>query len=95
MSADTPPCFAVQTVCECQALLHATLDAHKLVVDAWITYAGERLHAAANTIGAPAERFDVSWHCPRCKRNTLRTFHEGAMRRVQPPAEPVREPTAS
>jgi hypothetical protein len=89
---DEQATFTIQTVCECQALLHAELDAKKQVLGAWISYGGERENAAANAVGAPAERFDVSWACPRCGRNTLRTFYEGALRRVAPPAAPPPAP---
>ena len=31
-------------------------------------------NAPAHTIGADKDHFSVAWHCPRCIRNTLRSF---------------------
>ncbi len=77
------PEFVIQTVCECQALLGAELGADRLVLRGWASRRGDRESAPANTIGTPEVRFDVAWHCPMCGRNTLRTFHEGALQRIQ------------
>ncbi len=77
-----PAAFVIQTVCECQAALFAELDADRLVVRAWASSHGDEESAPANTVGGPAPRFDIAWQCPRCGRNTLRTFHEDALRRV-------------
>jgi hypothetical protein len=76
------PVFVIQTVCECQAMLLAELGANGLVLRGWASRRGSDEPAPANTIGEPAERFDVAWHCPLCGRNTMRTFHQGALRRV-------------
>jgi hypothetical protein len=80
----TPPAYVIHSVCECQAALHAELDADRLVLRGWCSFRGEEEPAPANTVGKPGERFDVAWQCPRCGRNTLRTFYEGAL-------EPVHE----
>ena len=80
------PAFVIQSVCECQALLSAELDDDRLVLRGWASSPtgghGSDEPAPANTVGKPTERFDVVWQCPRCGRNTLRTFHEGALQRV-------------
>lgn len=83
-AADEPerPTYAIQTVCECQALLHAELDAERLVLHGWASRGTVRESAPANTLGKPGDRFDVGWNCPICGRNTLRTFHEGALRKL-------------
>jgi hypothetical protein len=77
--------FEIQTVCECQALLEAELNEERQVLSGWASYRGVREHAPANTLGG-GDRFDVAWKCPWCGRNTLRTFHLGALRRLQPAA---------
>jgi hypothetical protein len=76
------PEYVIQSVCECQAILQAELGADRLVLRGWASSRGEDEPAPANTVGKPAERFDVVWQCPLCGRNTLRTFHEGALQRV-------------
>lgn len=79
--------YELTTACECQALLGATLNEQRLVVSGWAAPSGassnsleDRISAPANSIGQDSERFDVSWLCPLCSRNTLRTFHVGALR---------------
>ena len=88
--------YELTSHCECQATLGARLDEQRLVLDGWCTRHGAREKAQAMSLGASAtaERFDVSWHCPRCGRNSLRTFHEGALIAVPAPAEPP-TPSAS
>lgn len=81
-SQPTKPEFVIQTVCECQATLHAELGGDRLVLRGWARFRGEDEPAPANTVGDLTERFDVVWQCPLCGRNTLRTFHEGALRRI-------------
>jgi hypothetical protein len=76
------PEFVLQSVCECQAKLEAELDADRLVLHGWASRRGARERAPANTVGVPGTRFDVVWHCPMCGRNTMRTFHEGALQRI-------------
>ncbi len=82
--------YELTSRCECQATLGARLDEQRLVLDGWCARRGVREKAQAMSLGASAtaERFDVSWHCPRCGRNSLRTFHEGALLAVPAPAEP-------
>jgi hypothetical protein len=79
--------FQIDTVCECQALLGAELDGRRLVVRGWATALGgvEQELAPAQSIGADAERFDVTWHCPSCGRSVLRSFHAGALSRLEQP----------
>ena len=76
---EQPAAFTLSSVCECQALLSAELGEDRLVLRGWAARRGAREPAPANTIGEPADRFDVAWHCPLCGRNTLRSFHEGAL----------------
>ncbi|MEZ4298663.1 MAG: hypothetical protein R3B70_27175 [Polyangiaceae bacterium] len=75
--------FSISSRCECQATLSATLDEKHHVVRGSASLRGVRETAAAHSIGANGERFDVGWLCPFCNRNTLRTFHVGALRVVQ------------
>ncbi len=76
------PRLLIQSVCECQASLQAELGDDHLVLRGWASRRGLTESAPANTIGKPGERFDVAWHCPMCGRNTLRTFHEGAIQKA-------------
>jgi len=82
--------FVISSRCECQAILSATLDEHRHVVEGWAKRRGASERAPAHSIHADLDRFDVGWLCPLCGRNTLRTFHIGAMRPA--PAEPLRDP---
>ena len=82
--------FEIQTVCECEALLEAHLDANRQVLAGFASAAGSgsigerrRESAPANSVGASGDRFDVVWQCPLCGRNTLRTFHVGGLTKVQ------------
>jgi hypothetical protein len=79
---------AVQSRCECQATLGATLDEGRRVLSGWAraTSGGRQELAPAHCIGAAGERFDVSWLCPCCGRNSLRSFEAGALSFVQAPA---------
>ncbi|MCA9625436.1 MAG: hypothetical protein KC731_40720 [Myxococcales bacterium] len=83
--------YAIQTVCECQAILGADLDENRQVMAGWAVRRGaraaEREKAPASSIGAAADRFDVAWQCPFCGRNPLRTFHVGALRPLPAAAE--------
>lgn len=72
----------IQSRCECQATLTATLDDKRHVIHGEARLRGAVERAAAHSIGADADRFDVAWLCPFCNRNTLRTFHVGALRPV-------------
>lgn len=67
--------------CECQARLGATLDERRVVVSGWALdrRGGPRLVAPAHSIRPAAERFGVGWLCPRCGRNTLRSFASGGL----------------
>lgn len=71
---------SIQSRCECQATLSATLDEKRHVIAGEAKLRGVKERAAAHSIGADAERFDVAWLCPFCNRNTLRTFHVGSLR---------------
>jgi hypothetical protein len=85
-----PAVYRVQSVCECQALLEADLDAgfqvlHGSAIQRATAGRAVREPAPANTvgvIGAAPERFDIVWQCPVCGRNTLRSFHVGALSRL-------------
>lgn len=74
--------FSISSRCECQATLSATLDEKRHVLGARAARHGTSLRAVAHSIHADEDRFDVGWLCPFCNRNTLRTFHVGAMRVV-------------
>lgn len=71
---------SVSSRCECQANLTATLDENRKVVAGSASRGGAREVAPAHTMSATAEHFDVGWACPFCGRNTLRSFHVGAIR---------------
>lgn len=71
---------SVSSRCECQAILTATLDENRNVVAGTASRGGSREVAPAHRMYATAERFDVGWACPYCGRNTLRSFHIGALR---------------
>jgi hypothetical protein len=66
--------------CECQAILTAVLDERRQVSAGKATRLGATATAPAHTIGAERENFDIGWLCPFCGRNTLRSFHAGALR---------------
>lgn len=74
--------YSVSSRCECQALLTATLDENRKVVTGSASRSGERDVAPAHTMSDTGEHFDVAWACPHCGRNTLRSFHIGALRSV-------------
>jgi hypothetical protein len=71
----------IQSVCECQAVLGAELDANRLVMRGWARDRGRGREdrAPAHSIGASAHRFDVAWACPFCVRNVLRSFDGSAL----------------
>ena len=69
----------VSTRCECEATLGASLDEKRHVLSGWATHRGDRERAPAHSIHADNDRFDIGWLCPFCNRNTLRTFHVGAI----------------
>jgi hypothetical protein len=74
--------WSISSLCECQATLSATLDEKHHVMSGQASLRGAKERAPAHSIGADGERFDVAWLCPFCNRNTLRTFHVGALRLV-------------
>lgn len=72
----------IQTLCECQADLVATLDEQRLILEAWAIHPMDRKSretAPARTIRPDERNFDVGWLCPYCGRNTLRTFTQSAL----------------
>ena len=73
----------VQSKCECQATLIATLDEQCQVLSGMARQSGLEESAPAHSIGAPLDRFDIAWLCPFCGRNTLRTFYAGAIQAVR------------
>ncbi|UQA56635.1 hypothetical protein [Polyangium aurulentum] len=75
--------YSVQSRCECQAILSATLDENRQVRNGWAARGRGREVAPAHSIGSANERFDIGWLCPYCGRNTLRTFYAGALRPVK------------
>jgi hypothetical protein len=77
--AEAEAVYRVTTVCECQALLAAELDAQREVVRASTSRLETRQVAPANSVGADKPLFDVVWRCTICGRNTLRTFHTSAL----------------
>lgn len=74
--------FAAESRCECQARLSAILDEHHHVLEGAALRLDVREPAPAHSIGAQLDRFDIAWLCPFCGRNTLRTFHVGALRKL-------------
>lgn len=73
--------YSIQSRCECQAMLCATLNSERHVVSGWAARHGVREIAPAHSILASAQRFDVAWLCPYCGRNTMRTFDSSAFSR--------------
>ena len=71
----------IQTACECQAMLFATLDGQRLVTKGWAVR-GTTECSPAHSISPKSERFDVGWQCPFCGRNVMRTFYASALRPV-------------
>ncbi len=91
----------IQSRCECQAQLSASLNQQRFVLSGWATEPRRRGQEScpAHSIDADEERFQVAWLCPYCGRNTLRTFYAGALtfksslvseRPPQRPSTPVR-----
>lgn len=89
--------------CECQASLRADLDEHKHVLRGSAVDRGRKVErsAPAQSIGAQRERFDVSWFCPFCVRNVLRSFATSALayrdvapQEIAPPPAPSNSPGA-
>lgn len=75
----------VRSRCECQALLVATLNEHRHVVNAYAVDRGGNMEPApAHSIGAAKERFDVGWLCNICGRNVLRSFSADALSWIDP-----------
>jgi len=72
--------YSVSSRCECQAILTATLDENRKVITGGASRGGSREVAPAHSMADTGERFDIAWACPYCGRNTLRSFHVGAMR---------------
>ena len=71
----------IQSRCECQASLWASLNQQRLVIGSWATEPRRKRQelCAAHSIGAEHENFQVAWLCPFCGRNTLRAFYAGAL----------------
>ena len=72
--------YSVSSRCECQAILTATLDENRSVIAGAASRGAAREVAPASSMATTAEHFDIGWACPFCGRNTLRSFHVGAMR---------------
>lgn len=70
----------VRSRCECQALLFAALDLDHRVVTAWaISGRDPEKTVAPASARAGSRSVDVTWHCPFCTRNTLRSFGVGGL----------------
>jgi hypothetical protein len=71
----------IQSRCECQASLSASLNHQRHVLSGWASEQRRRQKEScpAHSIGADQERFQVAWLCPFCGRNTLRQFYAGAL----------------
>jgi hypothetical protein len=71
----------IQSRCECQASLWASLNQQRLVIGGWATEPRRQRQepCAAHSIHADNENFQVAWLCPFCGRNTLRAFYAGAL----------------
>jgi hypothetical protein len=74
--------YRIQSVCECQGVLTADLDAQRNVLAGWASRGRAREVSPANAVAPEHNRFDVVWKCPLCGRNTLRTFYSGALERA-------------
>jgi hypothetical protein len=74
--------YIIHSRCECQATLSATLNEAHHILTGSACRGGSRERAPAHSIGAYQDRFDIGWACPFCGRNTLRTFHIGALKPV-------------
>ena len=71
----------IQSRCECQATLFASLNEERHVLTAWAKEPrrGKAQTCPAHSIQADQSRFEVAWLCPVCGRNTLRVFYAGAL----------------
>jgi hypothetical protein len=71
----------IQSRCECQATLWASLNQQGFVLGAGATDPRRRRQEAcpAHSIEPEKDRFQVAWLCPFCGRNTLRVFYAGAL----------------
>jgi hypothetical protein len=71
----------IQSRCECQAGLSASLNQQRHVLGGWATEPRRRRQepCPAHSIDADKETFQVAWLCPFCGRNTLRVFYAGAL----------------
>jgi hypothetical protein len=86
----------IQSRCECQAMLSASLNQQRYVLSGWATEPRRRRQEScpAHSIDADKEVFQVAWLCPFCGRNTLRVFYAGALAfksslmSERPPARP-------
>jgi hypothetical protein len=76
------PIFAADSRCECQATLTAIVDEKHHVIEGTARRHGDSETAPAHAINPSQERFDIGWLCPFCGRNTLRSFHHDALRKV-------------
>jgi hypothetical protein len=86
--------YIIESRCECQATLAATLNEERHILSGYASRGGSRERAPAHSIGADQDRFDIGWACPFCGRNTLRTFHVAALRRVADPQGESSAPAA-
>ncbi len=90
--------YEIHSVCECQALLGADLDANHLVLRGWASRSGVAAKpgaaekAPANSMSLASDHFDVAWHCPICGRNTLRSFHAASLTKKVAEAAAEEEP---
>jgi hypothetical protein len=71
----------IQSRCECQATLSASLNQQRYVLSGWATEPRRRRQEScpAHSINADKDIFEVGWLCPFCGRNTLRVFYAAAL----------------
>jgi hypothetical protein len=71
----------IQSKCECQATLWASLNQQRYVLGGWATDLRRHRQEScpAHSIDADHDRFEVGWLCPFCGRNTLRVFYAAAL----------------
>ena len=71
----------IQSRCECQATLSASLNQQRLVLSGWATEPRRRRQEScpAHSIDAEKDVFQVGGLCPFCGRNTMRVFYAGAL----------------
>jgi len=75
----------VRTLCECQACLVAEVDEHLNVISGWCEDSRKRFSVApASKAFVSGQQVGISFSCPACTRNVLRTFSLAKLLRLAP-----------